>query len=251
MNTSLLDQLQELHIPLNESKVFLALSSHGGSSAGDLIKKTQLHRAVVYESLDRLIEKKLVWKLTKNHVAFFQPADPARLLQRSQNEMEIARNIAASLRLASNMKSPEIMIYEGIESYRRFWLDATSRLPVGATDYVAGSIGTLWHTYMGRDAEKLLKIRIKRKIKWKMILFGRDKPDLNLLQRYPRLHEYRIIEKGVSREGNFNIMGKEAVLLHSATEPMIIEVKSKSLVRVFQNLFDILWVSGKKVSADR
>ncbi len=248
MNTSLLDQLQELHIPLNESKVYLALTSLGGSPAGDIIKKTRLHRAVVYESLDRLIEKKLVWKLTKNHVAFFQPADPARLLQRSQNELTLARTVASALKRSVNPSFPEIMVYEGLESYRRFWLDATSRLPIGATDYVAGSIGTLWHTYMGNDAEKLLKIRIKRKIKWKMILFAHDKPDLHLLKRYPRLHEYRLIEKEVSRDGNFNVMGKETVLLHSATEPMIIEVKNKSLVNVFQQLFDILWESGHKIS---
>ena len=37
----------------------------------------------------------------------------------------------------------------------------------------------------------------------------------------------------------------KTTLLHSATEPMIIEVKNKTLVKVFQNNFDILWNIGK------
>jgi len=62
-----------------------------------------------------------------------------------------------------------------------------------------------------------------------------------------RQWESRLIDRQVSKEGNFNIFEDESVVLHSATEPMTIEVKNQSLVRVFKNLFEILWESGKEL----
>jgi hypothetical protein len=40
-------------------------------------------------------------------------------------------------------------------------------------------------------------------------------------------------------------MGDGSVVLHSVTEPMLIEIKNPTLVKVFQNIFDILWSVGK------
>ena len=79
-----------------------------------------------------------------------------------------------------------------------------------------------------------------------MIVFDALDYEQTFLNNYPNFDwECRLIDKNVSKEGNFNIFGNESVVLHSATEPMIIEVKNQSLVKVFQNLFDILWDSGK------
>ena len=81
-----------------------------------------------------------------------------------------------------------------------------------------------------------------------MIVFDYDDVEQNFLKNYPEFRwECRLINRKVSKEGNFNILADESVVLHSATEPMIIEVKNKSLVKVFQNLFDILWESGKAI----
>src|SRR3989344_1182878 len=48
-----------------ESEVYLALIELGSSSAGQIIQKTGLHRAVVYDLLERLIEKGLVGNVFK------------------------------------------------------------------------------------------------------------------------------------------------------------------------------------------
>lgn len=247
MESPLLSHLLELNIPLNEAKVYLALLETGQTSAGELIKRTQLHRSVVYESLDRLIDKKLVFKLTKQNIAHFQPTDPERILQRVKTQQRVAEKLVPQLKNLMQSDASEITVHEGLEAYRRFWLEAMQRLPKGSIDYVAGSIGKKWQEYMGKDMETFFKIRIEREIKWKMLIFDRDEVELELKKRYPRLHEYRLIERNVSKDGNFNIFNNESVILHSATEPLIIEVKNPTLVKVFQNIFDLLWESGEKV----
>ena len=59
--------LMRLGLTENEAKVYLALLEIGSTSAGEIIKKTKLHRNIVYDNLEKLIEKGLVsFVLIKN-----------------------------------------------------------------------------------------------------------------------------------------------------------------------------------------
>lgn len=245
MNEQIIGQLQQLNLSLNEAKVYEALLSIGQTSTGEIIKRTGLHRSVVYETLDKLIARKLVIKIDKQKIAFYQITDPSRILQNIKAQEEIALDLLPKLKDLVDAKLPEIVVYEGVESYKRFWLDSVKRLPESSIDFVAGSIGKKWFDFMGKDYDKFLSIRIKRNIKWQMIVFEKEQIELELLRKYPKLNEFRLVNKKAPKDGNFNIFDKASVILHSATEPMIIEVKNQTLVKVFQNLFDILWSMGK------
>lgn len=248
MNALYLSQLQELNLSSNEAAVYLSLIEIGQTSAGEIIKKTRFHRSVVYETLEKLINKKLVSKLVKNKISYFQPNDPERLNQRVKSQEEIAHDLVKDLKELIKQKLPEITVYEGVASYRQFWLDSVRNMKEGSVDYIAGVIGALWEDHMGASAKQYFKIAQKRNIKMKMIVFDQNDYEQTFSNNYPGFPwECRLIDKNVSKEGNFNIFGEESVILHSATEPMIIEVKNQSLVKVFQNLFDILWESGKKI----
>lgn len=245
MNEQIVGQLQQLTLSLNEAKVYASLLEIGQTSAGEIIKTTLLHRSVVYETLEKLIARKLVIKIEKQKIAFYQITDPSRILQNIKSQEEIALEILPKLKNLVDSKLPEIVVYEGLESYKRFWLDAVLNMPPGSTDFVAGSIGKKWFDFMGKDYDKFLNLRIKRNIKWRMIVFEKEPLELDLLKKYPKLNEFRIIKGKPNLEGNFNILGEESIVLHSATEPMIIEIKNQTLVKVFQNIFDLLWAIGK------
>lgn len=248
MNEQIIGQLQSLNLSLNEAKIYTALLEIGQTSAGEIIRKTGLHRSVVYETLDKLIVRKLVIEIDKQKIAFYQVTDPSRILQNIKTQEEIALELLPKLKDLADSKLPEIVIYEGLESYKRFWLDVVKNMPLDSTDFVAGSIGKKWFDFMGKDYDKFLATRVKRNIKWKMIVFEREEVELELLKKYPKINEFRIIERkniGPNLNGNFNILGEESVILHSATEPMVIEVKNPTLVKVFKNIFDLLWAMSK------
>jgi len=244
MNGSHLLSLQDLGLPANEAKVYVSLLETGLTTAGDLIKKSGLHRAIVYESLDRLVERKLATKLTRQGVFHFQPNDPERILDEARRREHLAERVVPELRGLLQSVPSEINVYEGIDAYRRFWLGAAERLPEGSTDYVAGSIGAKWQEYMGPDLDRYIRTRIERRIAWKMVVYDRDEVELELLRAHPQLHEYRIIARDLPKKGNFNILGDESVVLHAAGGPLVIEVKSADMVAVFRGLFDILWDVG-------
>lgn len=248
MNEILLTQLVQLNLSSNEAKVYLALLEIGETSAGEIIKKVRLHRSVVYETLEKLIARKLIFSLEKQNIAYFKAKDPQKLIDITKANLELAKDLVPSLEHLAKVKGSEITIYEGIEEWRRFWLEKTATMPSGSIDYVAGSMGKRWQEYAGESmSKKWLKLRIERKIKWQMIVFNKDQVELGLLKKYPDLHDYRLIDKDIVSEGNFNVWG-DLLILHSGTEPLIIEIKNPTLVKVFKNIFQVLWEVGNKVN---
>lgn len=247
MDTIIKSKLRELGLSKNEALVYSALLEIGRTSAGKIITETKLHRSVVYETLQKLIDKKLVFKMRENKISYFQNTDPARILDNINSQQQIAQELIPKLTKIIGTKLPEINIYRGLSSYRRFWLNSYYKLPVGTIDYISNSVGKKWMELMGEDFETIMSTRIKRKIKWKMIVMEKNQVEADLVKKYPDLHEYRLVEKEIHRYGNFNIFEDESVILQSTTEPMIIEIKNETLVKVFQNIFDILWESGKKI----
>ncbi|MFC1615270.1 TrmB family transcriptional regulator [Patescibacteria group bacterium] len=249
MNTSIINKLKQINLSENEAKVYTSLVGLGQTSAGNIIKQTHLHRSVVYETLEKLINKKLVFKIAKKKIAYYQITDPNVLLERVNEQQKIVQELVPELKKLGISKLPEIKIYEGVESYRKFWLNITKKMPVGSTDYIAGSIGKKWQEYMGDSLEEYMRLKVKRKIKWKMIIFTKDDFEIDLIKKDPKLNEYRIINKENVGYGNFNIFDdKKTLILNSADEPMIIEIKNANLVNVFKNIFDLLWDMGKKVA---
>jgi HTH-type transcriptional regulator, sugar sensing transcriptional regulator len=247
MNKDIESKLQALGLSKNEAAVYIALLKVGQTSAGKIIEKTNLHRSVVYETLHKLTDRKMVFQLDKKRIAYFQATDPARILQDILAKEEIAQEIMPALKILVDTKLPEIKIYEGVESYREFWMNSFKTLPRGSTDYVAGSIGKKWQEHMGEDVDKFLKLRVERQIQWKMIIFEKDDVEFDIFKKYPKLHDYRFINKKFSRTGNFNIFNNDTLILHLAVEPMIIEIKNVGLATAFRNIFDILWEMGKEV----
>lgn len=246
MKADIVAKLEQLNLSPNEARVYGALAEIGQTSAGEIISRTVLHRSVVYTALERLIERKLVFKLEKKKIAHFQITDPQKIVEHARTQVEVATELAQSLKTMVNTKLPEITVYEGVESYREFWFSKYRALPKGSVDYVAGSVAGKWIDIFGITmANKLTKLRIERKLTWHMVLFDKNHFDIEMQKRYPALHTYRLIERKNLQLGNFNIF-PDSVLLHSTTEPMLIEIKNPTLHAVFQNIFDILWETGKE-----
>ena len=82
---SITKQLEALGFYKNEAKVYLALLELGFCTTGPLIKKTGLHRNIVYESLDKLISHGLVSSTMQRGKKHFRTLSPARILKQYFN----------------------------------------------------------------------------------------------------------------------------------------------------------------------
>ncbi len=82
------EELKRLGLTENETRVYLALLGLGSTNAGEIIKKTKLHRNIVYDNLDKLIEKGLVSFVTIKNIKHFEVSSSKELKELVKKEKE-------------------------------------------------------------------------------------------------------------------------------------------------------------------
>ena len=75
----MIEKLKKLGLTENEAKVYSALLELGSTNAGKIIKKTRLHRNIVYDNLDKLMDKGLVVFITVRGIKHFETTKPTEL----------------------------------------------------------------------------------------------------------------------------------------------------------------------------
>lgn len=236
------EQLIKLGFSVHEADIYLTLLEIGQTGAGEIIKRTGLHRNIVYDTLDKLIDQKLAFRVVKKKIARFEAADPKRILQKIESNLTLASEIVPELKKQSKNKQ-EVIIYDGLEGFRTYSLNSLDQIEKGGTLYVLGSIGDLWYKLMGSEYERYRRRWLKKKIVWKMIAYQKSEADLKLV-RENNLCQVRIIEQKVNTPANMNIFG-DKVALQTFVEPYsVVEIKNLALSEAYLNYFKALWEQG-------
>ena len=111
----ILNQLTELGLSQNEAKVYLALLKLGTSTTGPLIKESGLYRVILYDTLEKLIQRGLVTFSLKKNRRNFEAEDPNKLIELVEQRVRTAREAAAELiKLCQPKPAAEgAYVYEG------------------------------------------------------------------------------------------------------------------------------------------
>jgi hypothetical protein len=241
----MLEDLLQLGFNKNEAMVYLTLVELGQSPAGAIIKKTSLHRNIVYETLDKLIAKKMVMEMTLKNIAVFSPTDPGRILEIQKEKLSVAEEIVPRLSSMANIKQ-EIVIYEGREGFQNFGINYVSRMKEGSTIYVLGAAGDLWYERMGVKYNRYERIRKQKKIVMKMVEYHVSKLDKQKSDNH-EFYEVRVIPANLETPANVLIL-EDYIALQIFEEPMsVVEIKNASVAKAYLNYFNLLWAQGKEI----
>src|SRR3990167_825497 len=112
-----LAKLEELGFTHNEALTYTALMEIGETTTGAIVKKTGLHRVLIYDALGSLIKKGLASYVIKENVKYFQATDPGRILDFLKEKEEVANSLLPELnslkKISKNRQT--VSIYEGIK----------------------------------------------------------------------------------------------------------------------------------------
>lgn len=243
------EELQVLGLTRNEAEVYEALVKSGPTKAGVLIARLDIHRNIVYEALDSLIHKGFVTKVEKRGVWWFQITEPDSILTMLRRREQIAAEVIAEIKQVKKQIDQQITVYEGIDSYRAYWLSSLERFPEGTVDYCVGVPSHLeWVNLLGSSAyRKYMELRLKKRIFWKTIHFRITDEEIDLLKAYPELTEYRLWRKDLKPIGNFNIIHDSVILQIAKGVPRIIEIRDPEMVTLFKGYFDAIWEEAQPV----
>jgi predicted DNA-binding transcriptional regulator len=86
--------LRSIGLSKNETEIYLNLVKKGLSSVLEISKETRIHRSNLYEALENLLKKSLIFKITKDKKSLFYARPPRSLLDYLKNrELELGNII--------------------------------------------------------------------------------------------------------------------------------------------------------------
>jgi len=246
--TAIHRDLEKIGLTPNQALVYLTLFRATEAKAGEIIKKTGLHRNLVYVSLQELTDKKLVTSSKVKGVTIFKMLSPTRLLSDLQEKERVAKGVVEELSLLGKSgNEQEIIVYEGIEEFRRHVLRSYAVAKRGDLIRYLGT-SPRWHEVVGPELEGEIYLVQKEK---KLRMRGISKISFPAIKEYLRntagLTELRINPLISSDTNNVEILN-DRICIQSFVEPYsVVEIINKEVAKNYQNYFDFLWKNSKVV----
>ena len=230
-----MEQLKEAGLTENESKVYLALLDLGPSLAGQISRKTGLHRRTVYDTTEMLIKKGLIGYILKNNRRLFQASNPNRFIEILREKEDILTPIVSELmeKFVMTREKEETNFYKGKEGLKTIFedqLESKEILILGASPKAYEVLQFYFKWYD--------KKRKQRKIKSRII--ATDKK----LKRIP-LAEIRYLPQKYSSPMAVNIYGDKTAIILWAKNPIAIVIKEKEIAEAYKKYFEIMWKIAK------
>lgn len=161
-------KLQDLGLTHNEALTYQALLSIGETKTGAIVKKTGLHRVLIYDALESLIKKGLASYVIKENIKYFQAADPSRLLDFLDEKKETAKSILPELDLLKkeSISKQSVSIYEGIRGLKSAMNNMLNELSSKDDHYVFASgnmadvMGPYYSIYQKNKRKKKIMTKV-------------------------------------------------------------------------------------------
>ncbi|MBU1292994.1 hypothetical protein KJ819_02935 [Patescibacteria group bacterium] len=240
--TSIFQNLLSLDLTENQASVYLALVRSGEAKAGELIKKTGFHRNIIYTCLEDLLTKKLITSSRVRGVAVYKALSPERLLSSVEEKERIAKHAIEELMLISKSKpSQEVVVYEGVEEFRRHTLRSFNLAKKGSLIRYLGT-SPRWHEVIDKKTEReLIRIQKEKGLKLQGIAKAPFKEIESWLKEPNTLTKLRFNPLVGSDTNNVEILC-DRICIQSFVEPyLVVEIINKEVAKNYQGYFDFLW----------
>jgi len=230
-----MEELKELGLTENESELYLALIDLGPSLAGQISRKTGLHRRTVYDTTERLIKKGLVGYILKNNRRLFQASNPDRLMEMIEEKHNLILPIVNELKekFSKTKTKEETNFYKGKEGLKNIFedqLNAKEILILGASPKAYDILQFYFKWYD--------KKRKSKKIKARIIATNRK------ISKIP-LAEIRYLPQKYQNPVAVNIYEDKTAIILWAKDPIAIVIKNREITEGYKNYFELMWKIAK------
>lgn len=241
------EDLERLGLTRNEAKVYFVLLEIGLTSITGLIKKTKLHKQIIYDNLERLQEKGLVSYVIKANRRHFSAVSPEKLmdmLEEQKNEINKKEDIAKKLipeltNLKSRAKEEQLAsIFQGkkgIKSILESVLKQKGEILVyGAEGRFKDVFGPFWTNFNKR--------REKLKRSGRIIYNEKLKGERKRL----RFVSIKYISKEFESPATTWIFENKVAIILWERVPFAVLIEGREITKAYKNYFEILWKIAKK-----
>jgi sugar-specific transcriptional regulator TrmB len=245
-----ISELIKLGFNKNEAKVYASLVKFGKADAGMIIADTKFHKNIVYDNLEKLIDKGIITFVIENNVKVFRISNSKMLIElydEEAKEVEKKKLLAKELSKEIDKKIREIpfkqeaTIYRGVKGVKSFYYKGVDNnqetLAFGAPQESIDILGEVfWRNLQLRRAEK--------KINAKLIFNPSIKEYGETIKN--RFTEVRYFERDFEPMSETHIQGDEVGIVVWTKEPVLFVIKDKIVADSYRKFFEKMWKQAKK-----
>ncbi|PIN74595.1 hypothetical protein COV18_06910 [Candidatus Woesearchaeota archaeon CG10_big_fil_rev_8_21_14_0_10_37_12] len=247
-----IESLKEAGLTEGETKVYLALLEIGSSTTGPIIEKSKVAKSIIYQLLDKLIEKGLVSYVTKEKTKYYQASDPDKLLdyieerkkELERNAKQVEKLIPELLLKQASAKKSEVRLFEGFKGMITVHEHTYEKLKSGEEYfYLSGPAEQpeYFHAYWKKDHKRRAKAEIKSKI-----LFHPKVDDETLRNRNSyKGSEARRMPIEINTPAWFMGYKDVAVISFPSSNPITVEIINQEIADSFRAYFEEFWKRSK------
>lgn len=243
------EKLVQLGLSKNVATVYEALVKLGQCKASAVIKDTGLHRNIVYEALDELVQRHLAFKSTKGNVSLFQLSDADSLVAQAQSQLSLAQEVTKHINASRDRAHNEVKIYEGISglrAHRDRVFEEIGDNPQNDELLVLGenaeSEALLYEGFWKDDDLK----RVDKKIPLRILHSHGSKSVMQKVDKNP-FTETRALPQDIQNPTMVDIWKDSIGIMTYDSDPFLISIKNHKLADSFREYFETLWNKDTQV----
>lgn len=238
---TILKDLQYLGFTKNLAKVYLALFELGEGRAGEIVKKTGMHRHLVYTALNELEQKKLVSRTVEHGIMRFYPLNPDFLLSEVRRKEELAALVISELKGRRDWVNQQVIVYETKEEIVKVEYRLHDMMRPGETQYYLG-LSDGWYELFDKEGIKdIAKLQKQRGFFIKGLGSSMTQNETDYQQLTVGLTEWRCLPGVGSKDTEITIL-RDRIFIKIFVAPYTgIEIINERLASDYKKYFDYLW----------
>lgn len=250
MTTKMIEitQLMKLGMNKNEARVYLSLIKFKEADAHQIIQDTKFHKNIVYDNLEKLIDKGLITFILEGNKKIFQLSSSSAILHNIEDQQKaLDNNKKIAIEITKEIdkitkKIPlkqEANIFRGIKGIKSFYsqtLNGGDFVTFGGPKKSIEVMGEeFWFNYDLKRAEKKIKARL---------IF-------NSSIRYHgesiknKFTEVKYFNKEFEPNTETHIQDDKVGIIVWGDEPILFLIQDKSVAESYKKYFENMWKEAK------
>ena len=140
-----------------------------------------------------------------------------------------------------------VKTYTGKEEFQAYHVALLHRLPENSTITIIGGLGNTWYGPMEDTYKEYDSLRVKKNIKWDMLMYEYGEEDKRLVREHPSINNLSVLSASMQNMADININSDGTVILQIFEPvPTVIEIRNQALADSYMRYYHDLMKHSKK-----
>ncbi|MCB9798828.1 TrmB family transcriptional regulator [Candidatus Nomurabacteria bacterium] len=237
--------LQNIGLSKNESEIYEMLLKYGESSVAQISTKTGINRRNVYDVLDRMMDKGLVFPLLQKGENRYKAVDPSKLRELIREKENMLAKVFPDLEQLyyGNPQDNEVYIYKGPEGWKNYMRDMVR---IGEPGYFIGAKGAWLDERVRHFFPEFIKEAERKQMKFYHLFDYEVKEQEHDILKYVG-ERYKFLPKGYTAPGAIDIFGDHVNILSNIhiggfeEDFSFTVIVNKQIADAFRIWFQFMW----------